>query len=151
MKKLFFAILTLSPIVLLAQTVPPVVDPNADFFQAVMDFIKNFGGMSAMLKVSGAILLIVASMKVSFLKPLYDKLGAFKSWLAPILGLIAGTVGIGFSGPVSLASIFAYVTAGAGAVFIHEILDTVKAIPGLGAIYVSAINFIEGLLGSPKA
>lgn len=129
-----------------------VVAPQ-DFLAQVLDAIKNFGGLSTMLKISSIVALIVASMKVSFLNDLvWSKLGAAKVWLAPVLGLVAGVLGLGSGGaPITLASVFAYVSAGAGAVILHEILDSVKAIPGLGAGYVSFINMIESVLGGPSS
>ena len=127
-----------------------VVAPQ-DFFVQVLEVIKVFGGLSTMLKISAVITLLVASMKVSFMNDLiWSKLGAAKVYVAPTLGLIGGILGVGVEGPVTAASIFAFVTAGAGAVFLHEILDSVKAIPGIGAIYITIINLIQGALGGPK-
>lgn len=119
-----------------------------DFFAQVLDFLQKAGGLSLMLKVSGGILLLIASMKVSFMnKILWSKLGGAQTWVAPILGLIAGVLGLGSAGPVSAASVFVYITAGAGAIMFHELLDTVKAIPGIGPLWVSVISIIEGFLG----
>ncbi len=129
-----------------------VVAPQ-DFLAQVLDAIKSFGGLSTLLKITCFITLIVSSMKVSFLNDLvWSKLGAAKAYLAPILGLIAGILGIGSGGaPITLALVFAYMSAGAGAVFLHEILDSVKAIPGLGSVYVTIIGIIESALGGPAA
>lgn len=128
-----------------------VVAPS-DFLSQVGQAIQNFGGMSTLLKISTIILLIVASMKVSYLNTLiWSKLGNAQAWVPVLLGLIAGILGLGSSGPITLASVMAYVTAGAGAIGLHELLDTLKAVPGLGSVYVTVINFIEGILGGPAA
>lgn len=131
-----------------------VVQPQ-DFFAQVMAAMQSFGGLSTMAKISSVILLLVASMKVSFLKSLiWDKLGAAQAWVGPLLGLIAGVLGIGNGGaPITLASVMAYAAAGGGAVLLHELLDSVKVLPGIGSVYVSIINVIEGALGgsAPKA
>lgn len=128
-----------------------VVAP-ADFFAQVMQFVHDFGGLSSLMKISGVIMLIIASMKVSGLNDLiWAKLGAAQAWVAPLLGLIGGILGLGQAGPITAASVFAWVSAGAGAVFLHEILDSVKAIPGIGQIYVTIINLIEGALGGPSS
>lgn len=124
-----------------------VVAPQ-DFLNQVLVFIQSWGGISSLVKVSGIILLIIASMKVSFLQPYWAKLGSFQAWLAPILGLIAGVLGLGQAGPITAASVFTYISAGAGAIIMHELLDTVKAIPGIGDLWVTVIGFIEGLLGA---
>lgn len=137
-----------------AQTAPPpVVVAPADFLTQVLQYIQSWGGLSMFLKVAGAITLIVASMKVTYLNTLiWSKLGAAKVYVAPVLGLVAGVLGIGNGGAaITAASVFAYVSAGAGAVFLHEILDSVKAIPGIGAIYVTIINILEGALGGPAS
>lgn len=128
-----------------------VIQP-ADFFSQVLKAIKDFGGISTMLKIASVITLIIASMKVSYLNTLiWSKLGSWKVYMAPFLGLIGGILGLGVAGvPVTVASVFAYVSAGAGAVFLHEILDTVKAIPGIGPVYVTIINLISGALNGPE-
>src|SRR4051812_12931563 len=77
--------------------------PPADFFAMVLDYIKSFGGVPWLLKLSGLITLIIASMKVSFLKDLlWNKLGDFKTWLAPILGIVFGIVSLATSGQLTL-------------------------------------------------
>lgn len=122
--------------------------PASDFLAQVLEAYKAFGGLGAMAKVSAVIMLLVASMKVSFLNDvLWSKLGSAKVYVAPLLGLIGGLLGVGVDGHITLATIFAFVTAGAGAVFLHEILDSVKAIPGIGSAYLALINMLEGLLG----
>lgn len=128
-----------------------VVTPG-DFFSQVVEAVKSFGGLSNLLRISAVVTLIIASMKVSFLNDLiWKKLGAAQVYAAPVLGLISGIIVLKSSGAVlNLASVFAFITAGAGSVFLHEILDSVKAIPGLGAIYVSIIGMIEGALGGGK-
>jgi hypothetical protein len=127
-----------------------VITPQ-DFFAQVLGVVQQLGGMSGMAKISAVILLIVASMKVSFLNDLlWSKLGAAKAWVAPLLGLIGGILGIGASGvPLDGARILAYVTAGAGAVVLHELLDSIKAVPGIGNIYLTIINIVQGWLGGP--
>lgn len=129
-----------------------VVAPQ-DFLAQVIQVVQQFGGLPMMLKIASVIMLIIASMKVSYINSMvWAKLGAAQVYVAPVLGLIAGILGLGSGGvPVSAALVFAYVSAGAGAVFLHEILDSVKAIPGIGPIYVTLIDLIEGALGGPAA
>lgn len=122
--------------------------PVESFVQQVFDLIGSFGGLPWMAKIAGVITVIISSMKVSFIRPLWDKLGEAKVWLAPILGLVAGVMGMGVD--ITWASAIAYVTAGAGAVIFHELLDTIKAIPGLGSMWVSVIDFISIILRAPQ-
>lgn len=127
------------------------VDPGT-FLAQVIEFVRGFGGLNSFAKLSAFLVLLVASMKVSFLNDLFwSKLGAFKTWLAPILSLAVGVVQMVSAGNFSLAGLMAYLAAGAGAVALHELLDTVKSIPGIGSWWVAIINVIENALGGPAA
>lgn len=125
-----------------------VVAPS-DFFTEVLKFAQSLGGLSWAAKIAGSITLILSSMKVSFLNQwVWSKLGAFKVWMGPVLGLVLGLVSMD---TFSWSGAVAYALSGAGAVFFHEILDSVKAIPGLGTAYVSGITMVESLLGGPAS
>jgi hypothetical protein len=127
-----------------------VVDP-ADFLGQVLEAIRGMGGVSMLLKISAVLVLVVSSMKVSFLNDIFwSKLGAAKVYVAPALGLLAGLLGLGAHGqPVSAALVFAYLMSGGGAVFLHEILDSIKLIPGLGHVYLVLIQLIEKFAFGP--
>lgn len=121
-----------------------------DFLFQVLKAISEFGGVSWVLKISMIVTLIVSSMKVSFFNDLiWNKLDGFKVWLAPILGLVTGLISLSVNGNLTFAGVFAYFSAGAGAVILHELLDSIKKIPGLGSVYVSIIEAIEKALGGP--
>lgn len=137
-------------VVAFAQTAPPADVPADQFLGQIFDLVKQFGGLPWAGKISGIILLLIASMKVSFLRPLWDKLGNAKSWAAPLLGMALGIVSLSMSGQLTLAGAFAYFFAGAGAILISELLELVKAIPGIGAGWLVAINWLKGMLGAPK-
>lgn len=143
---LFAALALMVPVLAFAQVIEPM-----DFFTQVLNAIKSFGGLPWMGKVSSLVLILVSSMKVSFLKPMWDKLGAAKAWAGPVLGLIGGILSLGMDGNITLAGVLAYVSSGAGALILHELLDTVKAIPGLGSMYVAVIDYIKSKLGAPAA
>ncbi len=117
---------------------------------AVSTVIQNFGGLSWSLKIACIVLLIIAFMKVSFLSSFWAKLGSFQAYAAPILGLVLGVLTLSVGGPITLAGVLAYLAAGSGAILLHELLDTIKAIPGLGAAYVGIIDAIESVL-NPNA
>lgn len=122
--------------------------PVSDFLSQVLQVIKEFGGLPTVLKIAAIITLLISSMKVSVLNELvWSKLGDFKPWAAPILGLIAGILDLAKAGTVSWASVFAYISAGAGALILHDLLDSVKAIPKLGAVYVKLIELVQKALG----
>jgi len=133
----------------------PVVEAVADlaspvFLAQVFEMVNSFGGMPWTLRVAAVIMLLVASMKVSFARPLWDKLGKFKSLVAPLSGLVAGLLILGSSGSLTLAGAIAYMFAGAGAIILHELLDSIKGLPGLGKMYIAVIEFLQGLLKKPK-
>lgn len=125
-------------------TVSAPADSTSDFLSQVFNLISQFGGLSWAARIAAMVLLLIASMKVSFLAPVWAKLGEAQVFMAPLLGIIAGVVSMK---PFSWAGLLAYLGAGAGAIMLHEILDGVKVIPGLGSMYVAAINFFEGILG----
>ncbi len=126
-----------------------VIAPQ-DYLAQVLDAIHAMGGLSWTGKVASVILLIVASMKVSILHDwVWSKLGAAQAWVGPILGLLAGILMPALSGqPITLPTVMAYVAAGSGSLILHELLDTVKSIPGLGAVYVGIINLVESALAA---
>ena len=134
------------PAVAFAQALAP-----ADFAAQVLTAVSAMGGLSTLAKISAVIVLIVASMKVTVLNQMiWSKLPAtLQTLTAPILGLIAGIISQGSS--LTLSSALAYVSAGAGALAMHELLDAVKGLPGLGPIYVTAITFVEGFLNPSVA
>lgn len=123
---------------------------GADFFSQVWTVITGFGGMGFMMKFSAVITLIIASMKVSFARPLWDKLGYFKALVTPILSLILGVITLAVAGKVTLAALAAYLFSGGGAIILHEVLDQIKAIPGLSPVYLSMIAFFSKILGGPS-
>lgn len=155
MKNAMKFILSLIPLLLMAMifTVVPahaqsVANPDLDFLSQVLDLIKSFGGLPWAAKVGGIIMLVIGSMKVSFAKPLWDKLGAAQAFVAPILAMMVGALSMS---PFSWAGMGAYLAAGAGAIAVHELLDALKSIPGLGPVYVAMISWLESVLGSPSA
>lgn len=126
-----------------AQSAP---NPDLYFLSQVIDAVKTFGGLSWAMKISTIVLLAIGSMKVSFIQPLWAKLGAAQAFVAPLLGLVIGALSLS---PFSWAGMLAYMGAGAGAIAIHELLDALKAFPGLGPMYVAVINWLESILGAP--
>lgn len=126
--------------------------PASDFLLQLFSAIKDLGGMAWAGKVCAIVALLIGSTKVSFLRAaLWDKLGAYKVLVAPLLGLAGGAVAYFSSGvQLTLANATAYIFAGAGAVLLSELLEVVKAIPGIGPMYLSAIGLLEGILGAKK-
>jgi hypothetical protein len=122
--------------------------PVGDFVTDVINAVKSFGGLSWALKISTVCMLIVASMKVELLSQYFwDKLGAAKTWVAPVLGLIGGLLTMN---PITFAGALAYATAGLGANFLYELLDLAKVPAASNAIVSAIINIIQSII-KPKS
>jgi hypothetical protein len=122
------------------------VETVEGLFTQVVTFIKGFGGLSWMSKVAGITAILISTMKVSVVrKYTWDRLGGLKVWLAPALGLVFGIFSLGSD--LSFASGLAYVSAGAGAIILHELLDSLKELPKIGKAWTTIIGVIEMILG----
>jgi len=133
-------------------TTSAVVMPPADFLHQVITVLRGMGGLSAVGKLSALIVLLIASTKVGALNDLvWSRLGKSQAWVAPFLGLAAGVAGLGTGGAsVTPALVFIYLVAGGGAVFLHELLDSLKGVPGVGKVYKAAIEMADTALGGDK-
>lgn len=133
-------------------TLPSMALSPADFLTELADAARHMGGLSTFAKVAVIITLIVSSIKVTaFRDRVWSRLGPAQVLVGPTLALVAGLLGLmGDSGtPLSLASVVAYLTAGGGAILLHQALDALKSLPGLGAPYQKAIATVEQTLGAP--
>lgn len=132
------------------EVVQPALSTD-DFLAQVLQAVHSFGGLSTVGKIALVITLIIASMKVSILRQLiWSKLSPAQAWLAPALGLIAGLFDVANTGTVTAASVLAYVASGAGAIILHELLDSLKQIPIIKEKYLGAIDFFMNLLKAKK-
>jgi hypothetical protein len=127
----------------------------SDFLLQVLETVKNLGGLTPLAVLSAVITLLISSLKVlPVTRLLWARLGWAQVLVAPLLGLAAGILGLGAAGaPITLPLVIAYVTAGAGSVFIHELLDALKGAPGLGLVYRMALAWVEALIlpAAPRA
>ena len=115
------------------------------FFQKVLQYIQDFGGLGWAGKVAGGIFILIGAMKVSFLDKVWDFLGEYKPAVPLVLALIAGIVSLGIDpgSEITWAGVMAYVTAGAGAIILHSLLDMIKSIPGIGKTAIAVIDFLQ--------
>lgn len=145
-KFFFFSLLFLS----VAAFASDLADYPADkFFGDIFETVKAFGGMPWTLKIAAIVTLVISSMKVSFVRPLWDKLGWAKGIVWAVLSVLVGIVTLSSGGNLTFAGVAAYLFAGAGAVILHELLDSLKGIPGVGGVYLSIIEFAQKLLKAP--
>lgn len=123
--------------------------PIGDFFTMVLEQVKVFGGLPWMGKVAAICFVLVGSMKVTFLRGLiWDRLGSAKAWVAPVLALIGGIMNME---TITLPAILAYMGAGAGAIVLNQLLDLIKAMPGIGAFWIMVIDMIAKVTGGKTA
>lgn len=147
---LAFSMMLFTIIVFAQEAIPQPVETVDGFFTQVLTFIKQFGGLPWVLKVAGVAAILISTLKVSILRELiWEKLGDAKVWAAPLLGLIFGITSLGSD--LNWASALAYVSAGAGAIILHELLDSFKAVPGIGNLWLSVIQVIQKILGGKKS
>lgn len=123
---------------------PPLEDTLTHLFQAIGD-LKGLGFQGLLIAF---VTLLVSAMKLSALRPLWDKLGAWQTATAPFLSLVlvaisTATPGIAFS----WQAVAVAVTTGAGAIALHELLDALKKAPGLGPILGTLIGLAQSILG----
>jgi hypothetical protein len=144
MKKWVIGLIIALPLVAYAQAANvPVSDWVLQLWGVIKEFIG--GGVSWQVKVAGILALIMTSMRVTFIYDLFwAKLGALTPWVGPALGLVLGVLNALIGGG-HWSDVWSYVTAGAGAIIIHDLLDLVKLIPGIGPMWVNLINIIENM------
>ena len=148
------------PLVLYAQSPTPsptpvvATDGTSAFLSLLVADIQGYGGMPWFVQVSAVILLIIASTKVNLINSmLWNNIPAnLQMWVGPALGALAGLFQMlaTTNGVFSWTALTAWALAGAGAPIIHELLDAVKLIPGIGTTYVAIINLIEDTLSAQK-
>jgi hypothetical protein len=162
---LLAALFLSSSVALMAQVYSPEVGPPAqfamtlaapspeipvdDFLAELFRVIEGMGGAPGMVKISAIITLLLSSMKVSVLnKVVWQKLGPAKAWAAPSMGLAAGIAGLVASGaPLTLPVLVAYFSAGSGAIVLHQLMDSLKQVPGIGGAYLRVIESASKWLG----
>jgi hypothetical protein len=151
-----------SPILLLAQTpaptVPPVVNQvqttvggatvTADaFFANIAAAMPGFSALNTWFKIALVLLLLDCSLKVSFLTPLWNKLGTKFDSLAPVVfSLLAGLCLMAGTNGLSLKGVLSYLSVGVGASGLAAIITDLS-----GSIknptVLSFLNFLKGILG----
>lgn len=150
MKALLIFITTFLTFGVFAQDVP-VENVDASFLASAWAWVQSLWSDTPLLgKITGGVILIVSSWKVSFLKPLWDKLGEKQEWVAPVLGLLGGVAALFVNGEFDLSLLLTSIAGGALAPYVHDLLDYLKAIPGIGKVWLTIIDIIKMVLLAPK-
>lgn len=123
------------------------MDELSAILNQVIQFIGQWGDFSAQAKLANIVLIIVALWKTSFLRNLFwDKLGVWKVVVAPALGVLGAFLAIE---PFTWSAVWTGLQGGLLAVAVHQLLEVVKVLPGIGSVYVGIIDFIAKLLKAP--
>lgn len=121
-----------------------LVAVDGNIFSAVWKLVSGWGGLEYTVKINAIMTILISSMKVSFLKPLWDKIKDIKiTYKGVVQHINAQTyfvlflhiiVGIITQGNFTLPAILAYVFIGGGSVYFHELADGLKNIPIIGDV-----------------
>lgn len=100
------------------------------------------------LTLAAILSLLIGTTKNSFLrKYLWDKLGAAKVLVAPVLSVIVVLIAVQ---PFTWGSLVFALTTGMGAIAINEMLKAIKALPFVGPKYDKMLDAAAILLRKPK-
>lgn len=108
----------------------------------------NAGGFGAIGLSIVLITLVISIVKLSFFRPLWDRLGDNKVLVAPVLSLIpifhsAFKVADGFS----VSGLLLSFTVGPGSIALSKILKALRKKKGVGPVMLGMIKVCELILG----
>jgi hypothetical protein len=142
MKSPVFALFLLSSAAI-AQEAPSL---DLSWLSAVNDLIRLFSNwqtIGAQAGFAALLTILISTIKISALRPLWDKLGPAKIIAPSLLSLIAYLLTLqSFSFPVILAAI----TTGVGAVYLHELLNAIRMLPAVNKYVLMVVDVLQILL-----
>jgi hypothetical protein len=143
-----------------ANATSAVVVPDGNIFKAVWSLVSGWGGLDYTVKVNAIMTILISSMKVSFLKPFWDKIKKIKVTYKGVVQYIDAQIyfvafmhivlGIITQGNYTLPAILAYIFIGSGSVFFHEITEGLKNVPIIGNILAWIETIAKYILRDPK-
>lgn len=120
------------------------MDSLMAFIMEVLQAVSGWKDMPVQFVLAGVVALLVSSLKVEFLrKYLWDKLGAFKVFVAPVLSLLGALLVVD---PFTWSTFWSALTTGAGAIALYEILKALKEFPGISPLVNKIIEFISNFI-----
>jgi hypothetical protein len=97
------------------------------FISEILSTVGGWKGMPVQFILSGVLALVVSSLKVDFIRSLlWDRLGAAKVLLAPVLSLLGALVVVQ---PFTWETVWVALSTGAGAIALYEIVNGLKTLP----------------------
>lgn len=122
-----------------------------NFLNKVFITTYLWGGLKFVGLVATLVLLVIGALKLSYLRPLWDRLGNLKSLVAPLLSLILGLTSLLISDePITLHGLFTYLLAGSGSIILHDLFDAVKSLPFISPAYQKVVQNLQDLLRQHK-
>lgn len=145
MKKIFaFLSMIMFATVAVAQAVEPA---PSDLLGALLRALADWQSVGWQAGVAALLTILISTVKLSWAQVYWNKLGYFKVFVAPVLSLVA----VAIAAPaLDAKAMYVAITTGAGAVFLHQILDSVKKMPGLKKPISIVIDIVSKLLGKPS-
>ncbi len=126
----------------IGQLIMGVVSAVAGFFS------KDVGSTEWYVRLAPLVTLLLSALKSSKLSGIWNWMGDFKAYAAPLLSLLLVVMGmLGQGQAITIGTILSALGAGLGSIAIHELLDTLKRIPGLNGWIATFIDIVKGLLG----
>lgn len=118
-----------------------------DYMNEIFLTVWQFGGLPFVFTIAAIVLSIIGFIKLTRLRPFWDSLGRLKPLAIPLLSLTIGIISLAIDDtPLTIQGILAYLFAGSGAIILHDVLDAVKALPGISPVYFRFIESLQGLL-----
>jgi hypothetical protein len=118
-----------------------------DLLTQLLAWIQSLSAATSVeVKIAGFVALLLGLVNSSFASVYLAKLGKWKLLVAPLLGLVIALLQLP---SLSGASVLAGLHGGALAIAITALLNAVEQFPGVGGWLVTAIGWIEQLLGAP--
>lgn len=144
-----------SPEAVVAAVNPVVAVPdvsNMDLLGMMLKLFSSWQSAGMLAGMSALVMLIIASLKNSMLRAMvWDKLKWGKVFVAPVMSIVLVFMGMMAKGmTIDGKAVLAALFVGGGAVALHEILDGLKQVPGIGGIWVNLIDMAGKLLGKPS-
>lgn len=120
----------------------------SDIFSQAIKAIESWRSLGWQVGLSGVLAVFISTLKNSFIRRwVWDRLGWSKVLVAPALSLIIVILSVK---PLTFSAVILAIFVGAGAIFIHEMLDSLKDAPFVKRPYNKVIEILASLLKKPK-
>lgn len=125
----------------------PAEVPINEIISGMLKAIGDWRAIGWQAGLAASIAVLISTMKNSLLRAwIWDKLGWWKVFVAPVLAMVAVLI---FVKPFDMKAVMLALTTGAGAIAIHQFLDALKNAPFIKPWMTPILDFLAKLLKSP--